>query len=72
MFGTAWKYGRKWSAGMGLVVTVICIIVSLIPPGDVSSAWLFEFKLLAGCAVLIMAARLTFNFALRRIKDAAS
>jgi amino acid transporter len=66
MFATAWKYGRKWSAGIGFIVTVLCISVSLIPPGDVRSAWLFECKLLAGCAVLVLAARLTFNFALRR------
>ena len=66
MFGAAWKYGRKWSAGMGVTVTVICIIVSLIPPGEVRSVWLFEFKLLAGCAVLMAVARLMFMLALRR------
>jgi amino acid transporter len=65
MFGTAWKYGRKWSAGMGIVVTVASIAVSLIPPGDVRSVWLFEFKILAGCAVLIVAARMMFMFARR-------
>jgi len=40
--------------------------VSLIPPGDVHSVWLFEGKLLAGCAVLIVAARIVFKAALRR------
>jgi len=47
-------------------VTVVSIVVSLIPPGDVRSVWLFEFKLLAGCAGLIVAARVMFKVALRR------
>ena len=65
MFAAAWKYGRKWSAAMGLAVTVISIVVSLIPPGDARSLWLFEGKLLAGCAILVASARLMFRFALR-------
>ena len=66
MFAVSWKYGRKWSAAMGILVTVISIVVSLIPPSDVRSVWLFEFKLLAGCAALIVAARIMFEIALRR------
>jgi hypothetical protein len=61
MFAASWKYGRKWSAGMGMVVTIVSIVVSLIPPGDVRSVWLFEFKLLAGSAALIVAARIMFR-----------
>lgn len=71
MFGAAWKYGHKWSAAMGITVTVVSIIVSLIPPGDVRSVWLFEFKLLAGCAVLIAVARGMFVAALRTTRSAA-
>ena len=67
MFAASWKYGRKWSAAMGTVVTVVSIVVSLIPPGDVRSVWFFEFKLLAGCAVLIVVARVMFKVALRRL-----
>ncbi len=66
MFGASWKCGRRWSAGLALFVTAVSMIVSLIPPGDVHSIWLFEFKLLAGCAVLIATARATFLLALRR------
>jgi len=66
MFAVAWKFGQKWSAGLGLMVTVIAMIASLIPPGDVRSVWLFEFKLIAGCAVLVAAARVMFQVALRR------
>jgi amino acid transporter len=66
MFAAAWKFGQKWSAGPGLLVTAIAMLASLIPPGDVRSVWLFEFKLIAGCAVLVAAARVTFQVALRR------
>jgi glutamate:GABA antiporter len=66
MFAASWKYGRKWSAAMGTVVTVVSIVVSLIPPGDAHSVWLFEFKLLAGCAVLIVVARAVFVYASHR------
>jgi len=52
---------------MGTVVTVVSIVVSLIPPGDVRSVWFFEFKLLAGSAVLIVVARTVFKVALRRL-----
>lgn len=72
MFATSWKHGRKWSAAMGLTVTIVSIIVSLIPPGDVRSVVLFEFKLLAGCAVLIVTARILFMAARRRRESVPS
>jgi amino acid transporter len=66
LFAASWKFGRKWSAALGMFVTVLSMIVSLIPPSDVRSAGLFEFKLIAGCAVLIVAAKMVFSIALRR------
>jgi hypothetical protein len=56
---------------MGMAVTIVSIVVSLIPPGDTRYIGLFEFKLLAGCAVLVVAARVVFMAALRR-RHAAS
>ena len=66
LFATSWKFGQKWSAAMGLFVTAVSMVVSLIPPSDVQSVWLFEFKLIAGCAALIVAAKMVFAIALRR------
>jgi amino acid transporter len=66
MFATAWKYGQRWSAALGLAVTGISMLVSFVPPADAHSAWMFEFKIVAGCVVLIGAARLLFLAALRR------
>ncbi len=68
MFAAAWKFGQKTSSAMGLLVTAIAMIASLIPPGDVRSVWLFEIKLVVGCAVLVAAAWLTFQIAVKRIK----
>jgi len=66
MFAAAWKFGQKVSAAMGLLVTAIAMLASLIPPGEVRSVWLFELKLIAGCAVLVATARMMFQVALRR------
>jgi len=52
---------------MGIVVTIVSIVVSLIPPGDVRSVWLFEFKLLAGCAVPIVAALVFCRYSAHRL-----
>jgi len=65
MFAAAWKFGRKTSAAMGLAVTLISIAVSLVPPNDARSVALFEFKLIAGCAVLVVLARMLFAAARR-------
>jgi amino acid transporter len=40
--------------GLGFVVVLVGIFVSLVPPGDVASAWGFELKLFAGTAISIL------------------
>jgi glutamate:GABA antiporter len=52
MFGAAWKYGQRVSAAAGLLVTVVALGLSFVPPADVSSVWLFELKLAGGFLVL--------------------
>jgi amino acid transporter len=52
LFATAWKYGHRWSSAAGLMVTVVAVVLSFVPPGDISSVSVFEFKLVAGFAVL--------------------
>jgi amino acid transporter len=60
LFGAAWKYGQRVSGAAGLLVTVVAVIVSFIPPDGVSSIWGFELKLAGGFVLLAVAARLTF------------
>lgn len=63
LFGAAWRYGQRWSAGCGLVVTILAIFFSLLPPAGSGPAWLFELKLLSGCAFLIGTAKMVFTAA---------
>jgi len=67
MFAVAAKFGRWLSAALGTLVTVISIAVSLIPPSDVHYTWLFEVKLIGGCAALVGAAWVMFRLSLRRV-----
>jgi hypothetical protein len=60
LFATACRYGRQWSGICGLCVTALAIVLSLIPPPDAASVWLFEAKLAGGCGLLIVAARFCF------------
>jgi len=52
MFGAAWKYGQRASGAAGLLVTVLALALSFVPPADVASVWLFEAKLAGGFLVL--------------------
>jgi len=61
MFAAAWKYGYRLSSAAGLVVTALAVVLSFVPPPDVSSVWLFELKLSGGFALLAIGARMCFQ-----------
>ncbi|MBZ5596400.1 MAG: APC family permease [Acidobacteriia bacterium] len=61
MFAAAWKYGQRLSSAAGLVVTVLAVVLSFVPPGDVSSVWLFELKLTGGFVLLAGGAWVCFH-----------
>jgi amino acid transporter len=56
IFGAAWKFKQRFSALAGLSVSVIAIAFSFIPTEDVKAPWLFEAKLIGGCALLYVIA----------------
>jgi amino acid transporter len=56
IFGAAWKFKQRFAALAGLSVSAIAIAFSFIPTEDVQSPWLFEAKLLGGCALLYVIA----------------
>lgn len=60
LFLAARRQGVRASLA-GLGVTLLAIAVSLIPPAEAQSPWLFEMKLVGGCALLIGAARIVFR-----------
>jgi amino acid transporter len=61
MFAAAWKFGQRFSALCGLVVSTIAIVFSFLPTSDVRSVWWFEGKLLGGCVLLYVLAWMCFR-----------
>jgi APA family basic amino acid/polyamine antiporter len=64
IFLSAWKFGHRWSAGCGLLVTATSILLSIVPPHGVSSIWWFEAKVLGGCELLAGLGRVAFKTSL--------
>lgn len=61
IFAAAWKFGQRVSGALGLAVSALAIIFSFIPTADVTSVWRFEAKLLGGCVLLVVLARLFYR-----------
>jgi len=49
------------SGASGLLVTVLALALSFVPPADVASVWLFELKLVAGFLLLAGGAWVCFS-----------
>jgi amino acid transporter len=54
IFLAAWKFGQRWSGASGLLVTVIAMGFSLIPPEDARSVPVFELKVVGGSCLLLL------------------
>ena len=63
MFAAAWKYGQKIAGGAGLFVIAAGLGFAFLPIADTGNVWLFEIKLIAGCALCILPARILFRAA---------
>ena len=61
MFGSSWKVGHRVSALSGWSVTVLAIVCSIVPTGEIHNVWLFEFKLAAGTFAVIASAWLIYR-----------
>jgi amino acid transporter len=61
MFAAAWRFGQKLAAFCGLFVSTIAIVFSFLPTSDVRSVWQFEAKLIGGCLLLFLLARLCYR-----------
>jgi amino acid transporter len=68
IFLTAWKFGQRWSAASGLLVTLAANALAFVPPAETTSVALFELKLTGGCALVVITARMAFN--MQRDRDA--
>ncbi|HVW08295.1 MAG TPA: APC family permease [Bryobacteraceae bacterium] len=53
IFGSSWKAAHRFSASVGIAVTVLAILCGLVPPSGVNRVWVFEAKIAAGTAAAI-------------------
>ena len=60
IFAAGFKFGKKLSGALGLAVSLLAIIFSFVPTSDVSSVWRFEAKLVGGCILLFVIARIFY------------
>jgi amino acid transporter len=61
IFGSAWKAGKRLSAISGIAVTLLALVCSLVPPGEITNVWLFEGKLAAGTLAVVVSAWLVYR-----------
>jgi len=61
IFGSAWIAGRRWSAAGGWLITALALVSSVIPTGEVTHVVLYEFKLAAATAAMILTAWLLYR-----------
>lgn len=52
IFATGWKYGQRLAASLGLGISAIAIVLSMVPPPEVKSWAIFELKVIGGCLLL--------------------
>jgi APA family basic amino acid/polyamine antiporter len=72
LFASAWKAGRRLAAVSGIAMTLLTIVSSAVPTGQVGNLWLFEGKLLAGTGLMVGSAWLVYRMGTRRRRHAAA
>jgi amino acid transporter len=60
IFSAGFKFGQRIAGAIGAVISAVAVILSLFPPPDVRSVWLFEVKLMGGCLLFALLGRLIF------------
>jgi glutamate:GABA antiporter len=61
MFGSAWKAGKRWSASSGIGMTLLAILCSVVPTGEIHNVWLFELKLGGGTVAVVASGWLVYR-----------
>ena len=60
IFAAAWRFGQPVAAALGLAISIAAILLSIVPPPEVASWWLFEAKVIFGCILLASLGRVMF------------
>jgi amino acid transporter len=61
IFGSAWRAGKRWSAAGGWLITALALICSVIPTGQVTHVLLYECKLAAATAAMVLTGWLLYR-----------
>jgi amino acid transporter len=61
IFLSSWRCGVRWSAVSGFAVTALAVACSVVPTAEVHSVWVFEGKIAAMTAALVISARILYN-----------
>lgn len=61
IFACGFKFGQRWAGAAGGLIGAAGVIFSIVPPHEVSSAWLFELKVVGGTIVLALAGHAIFS-----------
>jgi glutamate:GABA antiporter len=61
IFGSAWKAGKRLSAASGSAITALALLCSAVPPAEITKVWLFEGKLAAGTAAVVVSAWVAYG-----------
>lgn len=61
IFGAGFRFTSRVASTCGLIVTLIAIVLSAIPPPEVASVWIFESKVIGGSVLIIAAGLLVFR-----------
>lgn len=70
LFGAAWQVGHRLSAAAGLMVTILALVLSAIPPAEAVSPVLFVIKIVGGTLLLVASAGAAFLYGNRKIRAA--
>jgi APA family basic amino acid/polyamine antiporter len=54
IFASGFKFGQRISGAAGCTITALAIALSAVPPGGVSSIWIFELKVVGGALLLAL------------------
>jgi glutamate:GABA antiporter len=71
IFASGFKFGRRISGAAGLVISLLAIALSLVPPPGVASQWIFELKVVGGALFLAAVAWAVFFRSRTRSKERA-
>jgi amino acid transporter len=61
IFAAGFRFGSRISAIAGMAVTLLAIVLSALPPPEVSSTWAFEAKVLGGSLLFILLGWILFK-----------